>query len=513
MKYLFLLISVLILGWQTTLAQTDTDLNLTKVHKLYSDALQEDRILNVWLPPSYHPDSTQTHSVLYLLDGSAHEDFPHVAGLFQFLHLYQLMPPTILVGIANVDRYRDFTYPSQDTLDRYYLPTSGGSQQFIEFLTDEAFPLIEQTYKVNEQRTIIGQSLGGLLAAEVLLTKPHLFDDYLIVSPSLWWDEQRLINRAQRLLADYEGPSKRVFISLGEEHPVMHEVADSLTAAVQAAGWTHWYEPIAGEDHATILHQAVYRGLRQLNTLPREDLFYTQERETLFDSKQIIHRLTITRNNTASYRFDFAYEETELTPTSTLAQTKKAVAAINGGFFDTKRGGSVTYLEYRDTVAGGQVSDSLTTLTTNPHFDGAIIINDNGQLDIERAQSSQFYATSTEETAVLISGPLLIEEGRSTVLDTSRSFVTKRHPRSCLCITPDAYQFVVADGRWGYAQGMNLPELQQYLLKLGCQQAINLDGGGSSTLWQSGYGVRNYPSDKTGERPVANALLVMPKRD
>jgi len=59
---------------------------------------------------------------------------------------------------------------------------------------------------------------------------------------------------------------------------------------------------------------------------------------------------------------------------------------------------------------------------------------------------------------------------------------------------------------------MSLPELQHYLLDQGCSQAVNLDGGGSSTLWQATSGARNYPRDKKGERPAANAILVLPKK-
>jgi exopolysaccharide biosynthesis protein len=56
---------------------------------------------------------------------------------------------------------------------------------------------------------------------------------------------------------------------------------------------------------------------------------------------------------------------------------------------------------------------------------------------------------------------------------------------------------------------MSLPEVQSFLQDLGCIDAINLDGGGSTTLWINGKGVVNFPSDSTGERPVANAILIL----
>ena len=71
--------------------------------------------------------------------------------------------------------------------------------------------------------------------------------------------------------------------------------------------------------------------------------------------------------------------------------------------------------------------------------------------------------------------------------------------------------FVAIDGRSKSAEGMSLNEAQKYLVSLGCVNAINLDGGGSTTLWIKNGGVVNHPSDDTGERDVANAVLLIKK--
>ncbi|MEJ2507757.1 MAG: phosphodiester glycosidase family protein, partial [Ignavibacteriaceae bacterium] len=73
----------------------------------------------------------------------------------------------------------------------------------------------------------------------------------------------------------------------------------------------------------------------------------------------------------------------------------------------------------------------------------------------------------------------------------------------------DSVLFIVIDGRKKDAEGMSLSEAQEYLQKIGCVDAINLDGGGSSTMWIKDKGVVNFPSDSTGERPVSNALLIV----
>ena len=240
---------------------------LGEVRQLESKALGETRTLNIYLPQDYATADSLSYPVIYLLDGSANEDFIHIVGLVQFLNMYDLLPKTIVVGIANVDRYRDFTHPSKAKDDKEAIPNGGGSPKFIAFLANEAIPAIEKNYRVNGVRTIIGQSLGGLLATEILIKQPKLFQNYLIVSPSLWWGNQKLVKSAKDYFAENLELEARVFVSLGKEHPVMHKTADKLVKAMQESGNTKLacaYQPILEEDHATILHKAAYEGLEWL---------------------------------------------------------------------------------------------------------------------------------------------------------------------------------------------------------------------------------------------------------
>jgi hypothetical protein len=236
-----------------------------QVKTIDSKALGESRTINIYLPQDYSPDSAARYPVIYVLDGSAHEDFPHIAGLAQFMNMYDLLPKSIVVGIVNVDRYRDFTYPSKDPRDLEDMPTSGGSEKFIRFIATELQPMIAREYKTQPKRTLIGQSMGGLLATEILFKNAGLFEDYIIVSPSLWWDEQRMIDAREDYLKKLKGSKMRVYLCLGKEHPVMHEVADKLNASLKKTGIVTWYEPILTEDHATILHLAVYQAFKALN--------------------------------------------------------------------------------------------------------------------------------------------------------------------------------------------------------------------------------------------------------
>ncbi len=239
-----------------------TSLEIGETLSFHSEALDEVRSVNIYLPAGYHPDSAATYPVIYLLDGGMDEDFLHIMGLLQFgtFPWVDMMPPSILVGIENVDRRRDFTYPSSVGLDRADFPSSGHSKEFIDFIGSELQPLIKTRYRCNGQQMIIGQSLGGLLATEILYTDQGLFDKYLIVSPSLWWDNGSMLDKEIELMAD-----TKVFISVGKEGEIMEAGSRKLNgtlvdAAVNGNQVDFLY--FGEQDHGNILHLAVYYGLQ-----------------------------------------------------------------------------------------------------------------------------------------------------------------------------------------------------------------------------------------------------------
>ena len=135
---------------------------LGEIRIIESTILGEKRILNVYLPDGYNANDTITYPVIYLLDGSADEDFIHVVGLFQFNNFSWInrVPKSIIVGIANVDRKRDFTYPTSIKADSNRYKTAGHSATFIAFLEKELQPFIANTYHTNTYKTLIGQSFG-----------------------------------------------------------------------------------------------------------------------------------------------------------------------------------------------------------------------------------------------------------------------------------------------------------------------------------------------------------------
>lgn len=241
-------------------------LTIGEVRVLRSEILHEERILNIYLPYGY--DKEKAYPVIYLLDGSIDEDFVHITGLAQFFRLQFNMPDFIIVGIANVDRKRDFTFHTDIKELQEHYPTTGHSEAFIRFLELELQPYIQSVYKTQETRYLIGQSLGGLLATEILLKKPELFSHYLIVSPSLWWDNESLLDQARPLIGQQAALNKYVYISVGkQEDKIMQREAKQLAGILKGAqkpGLTVVFLPLAKENHATILHQSINEAFKGL---------------------------------------------------------------------------------------------------------------------------------------------------------------------------------------------------------------------------------------------------------
>ncbi|MEZ4904623.1 MAG: phosphodiester glycosidase family protein [Spirosomataceae bacterium] len=179
----------------------------------------------------------------------------------------------------------------------------------------------------------------------------------------------------------------------------------------------------------------------------------------------------------------------QLRPTSQLGKENQAFAAINGGFFDVKNGGSVDFVKINNQITDttrAKVGEKATF-----HGQAAIVIN-RGRLKILKGADKVGWEYHLPYKNVLLSGPLLLLNGAKEILPKN-AFNDNRHPRSCMCITYDKKVLLITvDGRSASSSGMNLAELTFLVQQLNCRDAINLDGGGSTTLWLAEKGVVNY---------------------
>jgi predicted alpha/beta superfamily hydrolase len=256
--------------------ETSKPFVLGTIEEINSKILSEKRIVNIYLPEGYNQNDTIKYPVTYLLDGSADEDFIHVVGLFQFNSFSWInrVPKSIVVGIANIDRKRDFTYQTTIEEDKKRYLTCGKSANFISFIETELQPFIEKKYKTNNSKTIIGQSLGGLLATEIVLKKPTLFNKYIIISPSLWWNNGSLLEEKSKIYQENFKDKIDIYIGVGKEGltpskiPHVMEVDANLLAeklkSTKSKNVKVSFDYLPQEDHATITHQAIFNAMRIL---------------------------------------------------------------------------------------------------------------------------------------------------------------------------------------------------------------------------------------------------------
>lgn len=232
-------------------------------------------------PPAGHP-------VLYVLDGNA--AFPVAAFLARSAadrsEITGLTPP-IVVGIGypnskNFDgpaRRRDYTVASGEPEDGV---SEGGAEDFLDFIETELKPLIAARHPVNpERQALFGHSFGGLLVVHALLTRPDSFSTFLASSPSLWWKEQRVLEKLPQLLESNARPRVQISVGTLEDDPPKGNYPPEMRAMIaqrqmipparqlaaqlrQAPGWENrlaYYE-LAGEDHGLVWLPALSRGVQ-----------------------------------------------------------------------------------------------------------------------------------------------------------------------------------------------------------------------------------------------------------
>ncbi len=206
------------------------------------------------------------------------------------------------------------------------------------------------------------------------------------------------------------------------------------------------------------------------------------------------------------------------THTSVMARKHGALAAVNGSFFDMKKHNPICHLRI-----GGEeiaVNEPGKDTLNRKYYQYGIIVLDSGKVHILHADSARLWERTLTASDIMTAGPLLICQGKRLPMRNDLSFVYRRHNRTALGIRSDGTLLLLTvDGRTREAEGMSLDELALTLQWLGCCDAINLDGGGSTTMYVKDFphnGIVNHPSDNgrfdhQGERGVSNILMIKKK--
>ena len=296
LENLLLLLLLIQLNACSQEAIESNQISIGETIELQSSILGETRELYIYQPQGlWNRDENMTNlPVIFVLD--AESQFNHTATTVDFLSIAtngnDFMPRSLVVGIAtNNNRISDLT-PVVDT----NFPGSGGGAQFLEFITEELIPYIDNNYETSKHRTIIGHSLGGLIAFEALLRKRTYFDNYLIIDPASGFANETIINDVIDTLSQSDLSSENVFLTAANNRPrfitdenILSDTSELLSgidipnqkfiAKHQASDWkvnltSKYYEL---ENHYSVPHVSTREGLREFYsyyTFPKITNYY-----------------------------------------------------------------------------------------------------------------------------------------------------------------------------------------------------------------------------------------------
>ena len=206
-------------------SQPGNNISIGKKDSIYSKQLHEKREIWIHLPGSATGSmfKSQRYPVVYLLDGDAH--FYSVTGMIHQLSEINgntLFPEMIVVGIPNTDRMRDLTpthSPIGYTGDSAGVGTSGGGEIFMSFIEKELMPHIDSLYPTAPYKVFIGHSLGGLTVINALLHHTRLFNSYIAIDPSMWWQNQLLLKQSGNILSQNNFDGRTLFLGVANTMP------------------------------------------------------------------------------------------------------------------------------------------------------------------------------------------------------------------------------------------------------------------------------------------------------
>ena len=218
-KY-FLLIMVTVIATASN-AQTDNKIVIGKIDSVNSTILNEKRKVWVYVPNMNDgmQNPTQRYPVLYLLDGEGH--FHSVVGMIQQLSQVNgntIVPEMIVVGIPNTDRTRDLTPTKIESdlpmMDTNFSKNTGGTENFASFLQKELMPHIDSLYPTQPYRVLVGHSFGGLAVMHILTNHTKMFNAYIAIDPSMWYDKEQFLKTTQKKLSAQKFTGTSLYVGI-----------------------------------------------------------------------------------------------------------------------------------------------------------------------------------------------------------------------------------------------------------------------------------------------------------
>jgi predicted alpha/beta superfamily hydrolase len=169
------------------------------------------------------------YPVIYLLDGS--ENFNTVVSITEHMAESNLCPPMIVVGILHQNRLVDLTTGT----DKELPDVVGGGEKFMSYVEKELIPYIDANYPTTSYKTFIGHSLGGLTVMNTFLHNPTLFNSYVSLDASLWWDNQKVVKEAKTILPTQNYKGKTLYMAMANR---LEKGVDTLSVQKDTSGTT-----------------------------------------------------------------------------------------------------------------------------------------------------------------------------------------------------------------------------------------------------------------------------------
>jgi|WetSurMetagenome_2_1015567.scaffolds.fasta_scaffold174907_1 predicted alpha/beta superfamily hydrolase len=244
---------------------TQADSNLTSLI-IDSKVLGEKNKIFINIPPDYY-STTEKYPIIYVLDGEYNFKFSSEAA--KLLYQNERIPPCIVIGITTNNRDRDFTTAGDNKWQPpREMQAAGGADKFLKYLEEELIPAIEAKYRIQPYRVIIGHSLGGLLAMYAFSAKPYLFQAYISLEGSLWWNNGAVGKSAINYLTTHPEYKGKLFIGrikIPREawFPINVTLIDYLEKN-RPAGLDYKYMEMEDETHSTMVFPGTYFGLRDI---------------------------------------------------------------------------------------------------------------------------------------------------------------------------------------------------------------------------------------------------------
>ena len=235
-------------------------------YSLDSKILGEERRIMVSHPPGY--EASSLYPILYVLDGEW--NFHLVSGMVNQLVASGKILPMLVVGIVNTQRNRDLTPEGpHDPLGRF-----GGAQAFLNFLTKELSPFVENQYGPTPYRILAGHSFGGLFSLYAMRAEPGFFDSIIALSPSLGRNDQQEVKAAAHFLKEKSHFPQSLYLAIGNEGGHTYYGTQAYKSLLEEMGnFFSWkFEHLPEENHVSITIQGFLEGIKFIfNGLHPED--------------------------------------------------------------------------------------------------------------------------------------------------------------------------------------------------------------------------------------------------